>query len=80
MICEPYVSFRGFVVYTHLVAVKFQENFKTPPNMKRNVAVRLKHLSSNGPLVKVTHTTTFDSSFHDTSSYSQHYQVLTHVA
>jgi hypothetical protein len=41
------------LLHTYLVAVKFQENFKTPPNMKRHVAVRLKHLSSNGTLVKV---------------------------
>ncbi|XP_019094467.1 PREDICTED: telomere repeat-binding factor 2 isoform X1 [Camelina sativa] len=32
-----------------------EENFKTPPNMKRHVAVRLKHLSSNGSLVKIKH-------------------------
>ncbi|CAA7034634.1 unnamed protein product [Microthlaspi erraticum] len=32
-----------------------EENFKTPPYMKRHVAVRLKHLSSNGPLVKIKH-------------------------
>ncbi|KAJ4878650.1 Telomere repeat-binding factor 2 [Raphanus sativus] len=33
----------------------FMDNFKTPPNMKRHVAVRLKHLSSRGPLPKIKH-------------------------
>ncbi|KAF8081997.1 hypothetical protein N665_0853s0010 [Sinapis alba] len=41
-----------------------EENFKTPPNMKRNVAVRLKHLSSsNGPLVKIKHKYRFSTNF-----------------
>ncbi|KAG7535655.1 Homeobox-like domain superfamily [Arabidopsis thaliana x Arabidopsis arenosa] len=40
-----------------------EENFKTPPNMKRHVAVRLKHLSSNGTLVKIKHKYRFSSNF-----------------
>ncbi|KAG2316920.1 hypothetical protein Bca52824_020042 [Brassica carinata] len=40
-----------------------EENFKTPPNMKRHVAVRLKHLSSNGPLVKIKHKYRFSTNF-----------------
>ncbi|KAJ0241984.1 Telomere repeat-binding factor 2 [Hirschfeldia incana] len=40
-----------------------EENFKTPSNMKRNVAVRLKHLSSNGPLVKIKHKYRFSTDF-----------------
>ncbi|CAH2043259.1 unnamed protein product [Thlaspi arvense] len=40
-----------------------EENFKTPPNMKRHVAVRLRHLSSNGPLVKMKHKYRFSTYF-----------------
>ncbi|EOA13780.1 hypothetical protein CARUB_v10026874mg [Capsella rubella] len=40
-----------------------EENFKTPPNMKRHVAVRLKHLSSNGTLVKIKHKYRFSPNF-----------------
>ncbi|KAF8101495.1 hypothetical protein N665_0205s0085 [Sinapis alba] len=40
-----------------------EENFKTPVNMKRHVAVRLKHLSSNGPLVKIKHKYRFSTNF-----------------
>ncbi|XP_010559167.1 PREDICTED: telomere repeat-binding factor 2-like [Tarenaya hassleriana] len=32
-----------------------EDNFRTPPNMKRHVAVRLKHLTSIGTLIKTKH-------------------------
>ncbi|CAN8251460.1 unnamed protein product [Cochlearia groenlandica] len=40
-----------------------EENFTMPPNMKRHVAVRLKLLSSNGPLVKIKHKYRFSTNF-----------------
>ncbi|CAH8351414.1 unnamed protein product [Eruca vesicaria subsp. sativa] len=47
-----------------------EENFKTPGNMKRHVAVRLKHLSSNGPLVKIKHKYRFSTNY--TSAGARH--------
>lgn len=69
-----YVSL-GFAAY--LIAVKFQENFKTPLNMKRHVAVRLKHLSSNGTLVKVNTQLLNEDSLLQTLQCSHHFQMLT---
>ncbi|KAJ0236526.1 Telomere repeat-binding factor 2 [Hirschfeldia incana] len=48
-----------------------EENFKTPPNMKRHVAVRLKHLSSNGPLVKIKHKYRFSTNFTNSGATPQ---------
>ncbi|KAF3503982.1 hypothetical protein F2Q69_00040211 [Brassica cretica] len=52
------------------IFIYIEENFKTPPNMKRHVAVRLKHLSSNGPLVKIKHKYRFSTNF--TSAGARH--------
>ncbi|WZZ85328.1 telomere repeat-binding factor 2-like [Brassica napus] len=52
------------------IFIYVEENFKTPPNMKRHVAVRLKHLSSNGPLVKIKHKYRFSTNF--TSAGARH--------
>ncbi|CAN7101150.1 hypothetical protein HID58_023166 [Brassica napus] len=53
-----------------------EENFKTPPNMKRNVAVRLKHLSSNGPLVKIKHRYRFSTNFTSVGARQKSPQLL----
>lgn len=53
-----------------------EENFKTPPNMKRNVAVRLKHLSSNGPLVKIKHKYRFSTNFTSVGARQKSPQLL----
>ncbi|CAH8364058.1 unnamed protein product [Eruca vesicaria subsp. sativa] len=53
-----------------------EENFKTPPNMKRNVSVRLKHLSSNGPLVKIKHKYRFSTNFTSVGARQKSPQLL----
>ncbi|ESQ31251.1 hypothetical protein EUTSA_v10004691mg [Eutrema salsugineum] len=53
-----------------------EENFKTPPNMKRHVAVRLKHLSSNGPLVKIKHKYRFSTNFNSLGARQKSHQLF----